>query len=302
MSVIFDEVEEQEEEFRDRISTVDEDGKRIWVYPKKPKGRFTSARSWVSYVLLAFLFAGPFLRIGGEPVLLLNVIERKFVILGQIFWPQDFYIFLFGMLVMVVFITLFTVVYGRIFCGWVCPQTIFMEMLFRKIEYAIEGDYMAQKKLSKQRWNREKVLKRGLKHTIFAAIALWIGNTFLAYIIGSEATLALITDGPQEHLGGFIAMVLFSGAFYGVFAFFREQVCTNVCPYGRLQGVLLDRKSVVVSYDHIRGEGRGKLRKGQDREAQGLGDCIDCSLCVKVCPTGIDIRNGTQLECINCTA
>ena len=250
----------------------------------------------------AFLFGGPFIRIGGEPLLLLNVLERKFVLFGQIFWPQDFYLFLLAMLTLVVFITLFTVVYGRLFCGWVCQQTIFMEMLFRKIEYAIEGDYMAQRKLAKQPWNREKVLKKGSKNLIFFIISVFIGNTFLAYIIGSESVISLITDGPSAHPGGFAAMMIFSFVFFGVFARFREQVCTNVCPYGRLQGVLLDRNSVVVTYDHKRGEKRGKMRKNEDREALGKGDCIDCHQCVAVCPTGIDIRNGTQLECINCTA
>lgn len=302
MSQSLKELEIEGDAFRDRISTVDDAGKRIWLFPKKPKGRFFSARKWVSYGLLAFLFAGPWLHIGGEPLLLLNVLERKFVIFGQIFWPHDFYLFGIAMLVLVVFIALFTVVFGRLFCGWVCPQTIFMEMLFRRIEYAIEGDYMAQKKLAKQPWNREKILKKGGKNLIFLAISALIGNTFLAYIVGSEAVMGLITDRPKNHLGGFVAMVAFTLVFYGVFARFREQVCTSVCPYGRLQGVLLDRNSVVVSYDHQRGESRSKMRKGEDRIALGKGDCIDCHQCVAVCPTGIDIRNGTQLECINCTA
>lgn len=291
-----------EHSFRDKIATVDEKGKRVWIYPKKPQGPLLKARTVVAVLLLTLLFAGPFIRIGGEPLLLLNVLERKFVIFGQVFWPQDFYLFVFATIALVMFIVLFTVVYGRVFCGWVCPQTIFMEMVFRKIEYWIEGDYMAQKKLDKQPWNQEKVLKKTAKHLIFFAIAFLIGNTFLAYIIGIEQLTAIVTDGPTAHLGGLTAMLLFTFAFYYVFAFFREQVCTNVCPYGRLQGVLLDRQSIVVAYDYQRGEARGKMRKGEDRSAAGKGDCIDCMQCVQVCPTGIDIRNGTQLECINCTA
>jgi cytochrome c oxidase accessory protein FixG len=294
--------QESEVSFRDRISTVDASGKRVWIYPKKPKGKFYNVRTMVSIVLLAILFAGPFIKINGEPLLLLNIMERKFVIFGQIFWPQDFYLFVFGTLVLVVFIILFTVVYGRIFCGWVCPQTIFMEMVFRRIEYWIEGDYTAQRKLDKQPWNRKKILKKTSKHLIFYAIAFLIGNTFLAYIIGIEELKNIVTAPPTEHIGGFTAMLLFSFAFYFVFAKFREQVCTNVCPYGRLQGVLLDRKSIVVAYDYKRGENRGKFRKGENRDEAGKGDCIDCHQCVQVCPTGIDIRNGTQLECVNCTA
>ena len=289
-------------DFRDKVSTVDKSGKRVWVYPKKPKGRFTNWRNIVNAVLLLILFSGPFIRIGGQPLLMLNIIERKFVIFGQIFWPQDFYLFGLATLAGVVFITLFTVVYGRVFCGWICPQTIFMEGVFRKIEYWIEGDWTAQKKLDKQAWNRDKFLKKGTKQLFFFLISFLIANTFLAYIIGSEALLDIITDPPSEHIAGLVSILIFTGIFYWVFAFFREQVCTTVCPYGRLQSVLLDRKSIVVAYDYKRGEKRGKFRKGEDREAVGKGDCVDCSLCVNVCPTGIDIRNGTQLECINCTA
>jgi cytochrome c oxidase accessory protein FixG len=302
MSIVYKGKPFDPQSYRDSISTVDREGKRVWVYPKKPKGKFTNYRSWVSWVLLAILFSGPFIRIGGQPLLLLNVVERKFVIFGQIFWPHDFYLFVLASLVGLVFIVLFTVVYGRVFCGWICPQTIFMEMVFRKIEYWIEGDNTAQKKLDKQAWDKEKVVKKVSKHAIFFAISFLIANTFLAYIIGSEELLDIITDPPAAHIAGLASILIFTGVFYWVFASFREQVCTTVCPYGRLQGVLLDRESVVISYDYTRGEARGKFRKGEDRKAADKGDCVDCKLCVSVCPTGIDIRNGTQLECINCTA
>lgn len=291
--------------YRDSIATVDEKGHRIWVYPKKPSGKYTNYRTIVSILLLTILFSGPFLHINGEPLLMLNVVERKFIIFGNIFWPQDFHLFVFAMITGVVFIILFTVVFGRLFCGWVCPQTIFMEMVFRKIEYLIEGDFKQQIKLDKQDWNFEKIWKKTLKHIIFIAISFLIGNTFLAYIIGSEELFKIITDPVGEHLAGFIAMISFTGAFYGVFSKLREQVCTTICPYGRLQGVLLDRNSMVVAYDYKRGErenGRAKFRKNENREELGKGDCIDCNQCVVVCPTGIDIRNGTQLECVNCTA
>lgn len=288
--------------FRDRISTVDEKGKRVWVYPKKPKGPLLRARTWVGVALLAFLFGGPFIRIGGEPMLLLNIAERKFIIFGNIFWPQDFHLFVFAMLLAIVFIALFTVIFGRLFCGWICPQTIFMEMVFRKVEYWIEGDFKHQRALDKQPWNAEKIRKKGLKHLVFFAIAFLVSNTFLAYIIGVEELCKIVSEPISAHWGGFTAMMVFSGTFYAVFARMREQVCTTICPYGRMQGVLLDRNSIVVAYDYIRGEGRGKFRKNEDRKAAGKGDCIDCGHCVDVCPTGIDIRNGTQLECVNCTA
>jgi len=299
---IYQEQEKAEETFRDHLATVDEEGKRIWVYPKKPKGKLTNYRALVSYVLLAFLFGAPFIRIDGQPFLLFNIFDRKFIIFGQVFWPQDFFLFVIGFITTLVFIILFTVVFGRIFCGWVCPQTIFMEGVFRKVEYWIEGDYMAQKKLDKQPWNTEKIRKKTLKHLIFLAISVMIMHTFMAYLLGVEDLWAMIQSGPAENTGGFIAMLVFTGLFYGVFSKMREQVCTTICPYGRLQGVLLDRQSIVVAYDHERGEERGKFRKNEDRDAKGLGDCIDCKQCVYVCPTGIDIRNGTQLECVNCTA
>lgn len=302
ISDIYAEQDIAEETFRDTISTVDSEGKRLWLYPKKPKGRFTNYRTLVNYILLIILFAGPFIKIGGNPLLLLNILERKFVIFGQVFWPQDFYLFVIGMLATVVFIILFTVVFGRIFCGWICPQTNFMEGVFRKIEYWIEGDYMAQKKLDKQPWNKEKILKKGAKQLVFVLISAIIMHTFLAYVLGAEEVWTIIRSGPAAEFGWFIAMVVLTGLFYGVFAWMREQVCTTICPYGRLQGVLLDRQSIVVAYDHERGEERAKFRKNEDREAVGKGDCIDCKQCYYVCPTGIDIRNGTQLECINCTA
>jgi cytochrome c oxidase accessory protein FixG len=291
-----------EESYRDSIATVDKQGKRIWVYPKMPSGRFTNWRNIVGFILLGFLFVAPFIRIGGEPLLMINLLERRFVLFGQTFWPQDIHLFVLAFISLIIFIALFTVVFGRLFCGWACPQTIFMELVFRRIEYWIEGDRNHQIALNKAPWTADKIMKKVGKHAIFLGIAFLIGNTFLAYIIGTDALFEIITQPPTAHLVGFIAMLVFTAAFYGVFAFLREQVCTTICPYGRLQGVLLDRDSIVVAYDHVRGEQRSSFRKGEDRAAVGKGDCIDCKACVVVCPTGIDIRNGTQLECVNCTA
>ena len=292
----------ENENFRDSIGTIKDDGKRNVIFPKKPKGKFTRYRTYVSWGLIAFLFAAPFIKINGNQFLLFNVLERKFNIFGQPFWPQDFYLLVLSMLVGVVFIILFTVIFGRIFCGWLCPQTIFMEMVFRKVEYAIEGDRTKQIKLDKQEWNSEKIGKKTLKWTIFFLISFLISNAFLAYFIGGDTLIQHIKDGPMAHFGTLIKLLVFTGVFYFIFAWFREQACIIVCPYGRLQGVLLDNKSINVAYDFERGEGRQKLRKDEDRNTSGLGDCIDCKQCVHVCPTGIDIRNGTQLECVNCTA
>lgn len=295
----------KKEVFRDSISTVTSEGKRAWVYPKKPNGKFYTYRKWVSYALLLFLLTAPFIKINGNQFLMFNVLERRFNIFGFPFWPQDFFLFVVSMIIGVVFITLFTVAFGRIFCGWICPQTIFMEMVFRRIEYWIEGDRGKQMRLAKQPWNAEKIRKKGLKLMIFLLISFVIANVFLAYLISSDTLIDYITDGPLNHISTLISLLIFTAVFYFVFAWFREQVCVIACPYGRLQGVLLDNKSIVVAYDHKRGEGekgRKKFRKNEDRQALGHGDCIDCFQCVHVCPTGIDIRNGTQLECINCTA
>ncbi|MEN7546405.1 cytochrome c oxidase accessory protein CcoG [Rapidithrix thailandica] len=292
-----------QENFRDAISTVDTSGKRVWVYPKKPGGRYYTWRKWTSYLLLALLFSGPFLKIGGQPLLMMNILERKFVIFGSLFTPQDFHIFVLGMILFIIFIVVFTVAFGRIWCGWACPQTIFMEMVFRRIEYWIEGDANQQKKLNAAPWTSEKIRKKTFKYSIFFFLSFLIANTFLGYIVGGDRLLAMVTLPPAENWTIFTALVIFTGVFYWVFASFREQACTTVCPYGRLQGVLLVKETINVAYDYLRGEPRGKLKKNKVTEAnQSQGDCIDCKLCVQVCPTGIDIRNGVQLECVNCTA
>ena len=294
-----------DESFRDTIGTIDGEGHRKFIFLKKPSGKFYEYRKWVSYFLLLILVANPFVKINGNQFMMFNVLERRFNIFGFPFWPQDFYIFVVFMIVGVVFVVLFTVIFGRIFCGWICPQTIFLEMVFRRIEYWIEGDRGAQIRLAKQEWNAEKMRKKGLKWLVFLIISFFIANVFLAYLISSDALIQMVEEGPANHISTLISLFIFTGVFYFIFVWFREQVCIIACPYGRLQGVLLDNKSINVAYDYVRGEkevGRAKFNKQEDRAASGKGDCIDCKQCVHVCPTGIDIRNGVQLECINCTA
>lgn len=289
------------ESFRDALASVREDGKRNWVYPKKVKGFFYKYRTYLSWLLLAILFAGPFIKVDGRPYMLFNIFERKFIIFGAAFWPQDTHLLIFLLLIFFVFVILFTVVFGRVWCGWACPQTLFMEMVFRKIEYLIEGDANHQKALNEGPWTGEKIWKKGLKLSVFGFVSLLIGHLVMAYLIGIDQVIQIVTQPPTAHLAGFIGLVAFSGIFMFVFSWFREQACIVVCPYGRLQGVLLDDNSINVMYDYVRGEPRSPIRK-QATEVAPKGDCVDCGLCVQVCPTGIDIRNGTQMECVNCTA
>lgn len=287
-----------DQEFRDSVGTITKEGKRNYIFPQKPFGRLYNLRSYFSYFYLLLFFTLPFIKVEGEPIFLFNILERKFIFFGQVFWPQDFFIFAIGLLTFLVFVILFTVAFGRLFCGWACPQTIFMELVFRKIEYWIEGDANQQRRLKAMPWNAEKIRKRVLKIAAFFIVSFVIANFFLGYVIGIDRVGLMIQEGALVHFGVFSALLIFTLVFFFVYYWFREQVCLIVCPYGRLQGVLLDRNSIVVAYDYVRGEPRGKLND----PLVNKGDCINCNACVRVCPTGIDIRNGTQLECVNCNA
>ena len=293
------------QDFRDHISTADAEGRRQWIYATRPRGRYYRARTWLTWLLLVVMFGGPFVKIHGNPLLMINILQRKFSVLGVIFWPQDNLVFALSLLLFLTGIAVFTAAFGRLWCGWTCPQTVLMEMVFRKLEYFIEGDSAEQRALDRSPWTAAKVGKRAAKHAVFLGLSFLIGNTLLSYIIGIDELRQIVTDDPRQHVSGLVFMVLFTLLFYGIFARFREQACTFICPYGRFQSTLLDENTIVVAYDYKRGEQREHQHRGESRSARsarGAGDCIDCFRCVTVCPTGIDIRNGTQMECVNCTA
>jgi cytochrome c oxidase accessory protein FixG len=299
--------DEAHETFRNELASVDREGRRKWIYARQPSGRFYRARTVLSWFLLAFLFLAPFVTLNGQPLVLLNVIERRFVLFGLVFWPQDFYLVVLMALALLVTLALSTTTVGRVWCGWLCPQTIFMEMLFRKIEYAIDGSAAEQLRRDRGPQTGATVIRRLVKHAIFFSLSFLIANVFLAYIIGAGALWRIVTDPPSQHLVGLVAITIFSLLFYGVFARFREQACTLACPYGRVMSALTDSHTITVTYDWRRGEPRGKLIRPAPRDAAAAlvparGDCIDCGQCVTVCPTGIDIRHGIQLECVNCAA
>jgi cytochrome c oxidase accessory protein FixG len=301
MSILELDVIQDNERFRSEIASLTHDGKRKWVYARKPKGRFYRWRSLLSTFLLAFLVLSPFITVGGHQFILLDLMERHFVFFGIPFWPNDFYLVALMFLVGVVSIVVFTATLGRIWCGWLCPQTVFLEMVFRKLEWLIEGSPQMQVRRNTGPWNWDRVWRFGTKHTLYVAISFIIANVFLAYFISSHTLLKYVENGPVQHIELFAALVVFTAVFYLVFARFREQACLIVCPYGRYMSALIDDNTVGVAYDHKRGEPRSKWRKGDQRVTAHDGHCIDCYACVAVCPTGIDIRNGGQLECVQCT-
>ena len=290
---------QQAKTYRDRVSTVTETGDRNWVFASKARGFFTNLRKYFAWFYLAIFFIIPLIYVNDMPLVMFNIPEAKFIIFGKIFWPQDFFVLAISMITGIVFIALFTVIFGRLFCGWACPQTIFMEFVFRKIEWAIEGSSNEQRKLRTLPWTARKIRIKLAKHSIFMAVSLLISHTFLAYIFGYKEVIVMMTEPISNHSGLFGGLVIFTLLFYAVYAYVRDIICTTICPYGRLQSVLFDKDTMQIAYDYKRGEERGFLRKNETRKD---GDCIDCSKCVQVCPTGIDIRNGLQMECVGCTA
>jgi len=286
-----------------RPATIGEGGRRNWLYPQLLRGGTWMRRRNVVYsaLMLVYLLV-PWLQVGGHQAVLLDLPRRKFAFFGFVLWPQDSWMLWMLLITGMLGVFFFTALLGRVWCGWACPQTVFMEGVFRRIEAFVEGDANARRKLDDGPWDGRKVLKKSIKHLIFILISVHIANTFLCYFAGTDLVVKMTLASPIGAPGWFLFMSLVAGAFYFDFAWFREQVCTIVCPYGRWQSVLLDEHSLIVGYDAARGDPRGTMRTRRGSDANAHGDCIDCGRCVDVCPTGIDIRAGLQMECINCTA
>lgn len=280
------------------LSTLESDGSRRWLFPRLSAGYFWKARRIVGYALIALFVALPHLRVNGKPSILLDITQREFTILGYTFLPTD--TLLLALLMLSIFLTIFllTAMFGRVWCGWACPQTVYLEFVYRPIERFFMGTSGRGGIPSKKLPSYRKVAM----YVVYLLLSMALAHTFLAYFVGVERLSQWVRQSPFEHPAPFFVMALTTGLMMFDFVFFREQLCLIACPYGRFQSVLLDRNSLIVAYDHERGEPRGKLKHELpivDNKQQG--DCIDCHLCVRTCPTGIDIRDGLQMECVHCT-
>lgn len=280
------------------LATLNVDGSRRWIRPRWTDGRWGRRRRVVAYLLMALFLAVPHLHVNGRPLLLLDVVHREFTVGGVTFLATDTLLLMLLLFSIFIAIFLLTALLGRVWCGWGCPQTVWLEFLFRPIERRLEGGPGGSRRLDALGWRGQLAPARLGKHAIYLAIAVVLGNTFLAYFVGTGQLAQWVRQDPHEHWVPFAIMAITTGLVMFDFAYFREQTCLVACPYGRIQSALLDRQSLLVAYDAARGEPRGH---GAPGVRTGLGDCVDCGACANACPTGIDIRDGFQLECIHCT-
>lgn len=278
-----------------RLATTTDDGSRVYLYPEEVKGKWNNRRNFVYFFLIAIYLVLPWMKINGHQAILLHIKNREFFILGGHFYAHNIPLVFILLVSFILGIGLVTALKGRIWCGWACPQTVFIEGVFRKIEYFIEGNYRKRIKLDKAPLSFEKVWKKSAKWFLFTAFSLIISHSFVAYFVPVQELVGLVGTNPQAHSGVFLAVLIVTGIFLFDFGWFREQFCIIACPYGRFQSVMMDQDTTVVAYDYTRGEPR------KQPDVKEAGDCINCYKCVHVCPTGIDIRRGTQLECIHCT-
>lgn len=276
------------------LPTLNLDGTRRRLRPRPSSGRFTRARRLTAYGLMVVFFIIPYIRLGGRPLILLDLPRREFTLFGTTFLPTEMVLFMLLFVGSVILIFLVSALLGRAWCGWACPQTVYMEFLFRPVERLVEGGWRASRRFDRARGMH---VRRIVKLAIYGALAVFLAHTFLAYFVGVDALAHWVRRSPIHHPVSFFVMAFTTALIFFDFAYFREQTCLVACPYGRLQSVMLDRRSLIVGYDTRRGEPRAKL----SAHLESAGDCVDCRMCVETCPTGIDIREGLQMECIHCT-
>ena len=281
---------------RDSVTTIRSDGSRPYLYPADVRGRFALARRLAGYALIVFYLSLPWLPVNGYPAVFLDVAERRFHLMGLTFAAQDLWLLFFVITGLGFTLFFVTALFGRVWCGWACPQTVFLDHLYRPIERFFEGDAVRRRALAAAPLSWEKVVRRGLKQSAYLMVSIVLTHLFLAYFVSVPEVWHMVRSAPTEHWGVFVFMAAYTGLTYFIFAWFREQVCIVICPYGRIQSALTDDHTLVIGYDPVRGEPRGRVG------AAGVGDCVACNRCVQVCPTGIDIRQGQQMECVGCTA